>query len=182
MTEHYSFFGSSGSDEREYDQTQFAEVLERFFRNGYFPDVDSELEVTPTDPARLAVRVATGQAWINGYWYKNDDWKEIDIEPANATNDRIDRIVLRLDTVDARSIEAVVKTGTPAANPSALGLDRGDQIYEISLATVRVASGSTSIAAGNITDTRNDESVCGKAVPYNVVLQDGDYPDLRARA
>lgn len=175
MTESYAFFGGTPEDPRQYNQIEFAEVLERFFRNGYFPGVGTEVAVFPTDPARLAVRVGTGQAWINGYWYKNDTWKEIDLAPADDTNDRIDRIVLRLDTVNARNIEAVVKTGTPAANPTAPDLERTEQIYELSLATVRVNSGATSITASNITDTRDDEILCGRAVPWNVPTDEDLY-------
>src|SRR5690625_2558546 len=141
MTEAYRFFGGAAGDPRQYVQTEFAEVLERFFKNGYFPDLADELKVAVTDPSRLAVRVATGQAWINGYWYKNENWKEIDLEPANSSNDRIDRIVLRLDTIDDRVIEAVAKMGTPSSSPTPPTLERTAQYWELGLATVRVQAG-----------------------------------------
>lgn len=173
MTEAYRFFGGAAGDPRQYVQTEFAEVLERFFRNGYFPDLGSELQVTVTDPARLAVRVATGQAWINGYYYKNADWKELDLEDANTSNDRIDRIVLRLDTINERTIEAIVKTGTPSASPTAPTLERNAQFWELSLATVRVRAGITSIANADITDTRNDADLCGMAITRSTPTQIG---------
>src|SRR5690625_2608748 len=164
MTEAYRFFGGAVGDPRQYVQTEFAEVLERVFRNGYFPGLNSELQVAVTDPERMAVRVASGQAWINGYYYKNDGWKEIELEPAHADNDRIDRIVLRLDTINERSIVSEVKTGTPSSSPSAPGLDRDDQLWELSLATVKVRAGSSSVSNSNITDTRGDSDLCGKAI------------------
>src|SRR5690625_1541107 len=164
MTEAYRFFGGAVGDPRQYVQTEFAEVLERVFRNGYFPGLNSELQVAVTDPERMAVRVASGQAWINGYYYKNDGWKEIELEPAHADNDRIDRIVLRLDTINERSIVSEVKTGTPSSSPSAPGLDRDDQLWALRLATVRVRAGSSSVSNSNITDTRGDSDLCGKAI------------------
>src|SRR5690625_7508795 len=107
----------------------------------------------------MAVRVASVQAWINGYYYKNDGWKEIELGPAHADNDRIDRIVLRLDTINERSVVSEGKTGTPSSSPSAPGLDRDDQLRELSLATVRVRAGSPCVSNSNITDTLGDADV-----------------------
>lgn len=170
MAEAYRFFGGTVDDPRQYNQIEFAEVLERFFQNGYFPDVGGELQVAETDPPRLAIRVASGQAWINGYWYKNDDWKEIDLAPADVTYARIDRVVLRLDTVNDRNILAIVKTGTPSATPVAPNLERTEQYWELGLATVYVAAGVTSVTNANITDTRQGHE-CGKAVPRNTEIE-----------
>mgnify|MGYP001125606127 CR=1 FL=1 len=168
MAEHYRFFGGTPEDPRQYNQTEFAEVMERIFKNGIFPGAGSELKVEPTDPARMAVRVAPGQAWLRGYWYKNDDWKEIDLPPADPNYPRIHRIVLRLDTVNERKIIATVKIGTPQAIPSVPELERNDQYWELSLATVYVAASVTSVTANDITDDRYTESCCGVAVPRDI--------------
>ena len=172
MAEQYRFFGSAEGDTRQYNQTEFAEVLSRLLKNGYFPEVDNELEVVASDPADMTVEVKSGQAWINGYWYKNDSNKVLNINPAHATLNRIDRVALRLDIVNDRKIEAVVIQGTPASNPVPPALTRTSQIYEISLAQIYVAAGVTSISQSAITDERDDINVCGKAVPYYVPTND----------
>lgn len=165
MAENSRFFGSAEGDIRQYNQTEFAEVLERFFENGYFPDMGGKLEVKPTDPPKMAVTILTGGGWLQGYFYKNDSDLELTIRNADTTNDRIDRVVLRLDTVNARLITAHVLQGTPSASPVPPALTRNDQVYEISLAQVRVNAGVSSVSASNITDERGDKEVCGEAVP-----------------
>ncbi len=172
MAEQYRFFGSAEGDTRQYNQTEFAEVLSRLLRNGYFPEVDNELEVVASDPLDMSVEVLPGQAWINGYWYKNDNNKILNINPAHATLNRIDRVVLRLDVVNSRKITAMVIQGTAASNPAPPTLTRTSQIYEISLAQVYIAAGTTSISQIDITDERDNIDVCGKAVPYYVPTND----------
>jgi C1q domain len=166
MTEKYSFFGSTEEDIRQYDQTDYAGVYKRFIKTGVFPSIENELAVAQTVPARLAVQVNTGEAFIEGYWYGNSSIKEIDLPAADAVNPRIDRIVLRLDVVNQRKITAEYLQGVAAVAPVAPDLTRTDQIYEISLAQVYVAAGATSILNANITDERSNLGVCGWAIPY----------------
>jgi C1q domain len=166
MTEKYSFFGSAEGDIRQYDQTDYAEVYKRFLKTGVFPSVENELAVAQTVPSRLAIQVNTGQAYIEGYWYGNSAINEIDLPAADAVNPRIDRIVLRLDVVNERKITAEYLQGTAAVAPVAPELTRTDQIYEISLAQVRVNAGATSILNANITDERSNVSLCGWAIPH----------------
>jgi hypothetical protein len=175
MTEKYSFFGSAEGDIRQYDQTDYAEVYKRYIKTGVFPSVENELVVAQTVPARLAVQVNTGQAYIEGYWYGNTSIKEIDLPAADAVHPRIDRIVLRLDVVNERKITAEYLQGTAAVAPVAPDLTRTDQIYEISLAQVRVNAGATSILNANITDERSDLTLCGWAIPYVTPEQIGAY-------
>ncbi|MDZ4064557.1 MAG: hypothetical protein U1E22_07815, partial [Coriobacteriia bacterium] len=169
MTQTYRFFAGAVGDARAYGQTEFAEVLTRVFRNGVFPAVGGDLAVSPTDPAAMAVRVAAGQGWINGYWYGNDDFKTVTLVAADPNNPRIDRIVLRLDVFTARKIVAERLTGTPAATPAPPALTRTADYWELSLAQVYVAAGAASIVAANITDERGDSTLCGQAVPRDVV-------------
>jgi len=166
MAEQYRFFGSAEGDERQYNQTEFAEVFSRLLRNGYFPEVGGELRVVQNVPATMNVLVPSGEAWINGYWYKNDSPKMLTISPAHATLNRIDRIVLRLDVVSDRVIVAEVKQGSYASNPVPPSLTRTAQTYEIALAQIYVVAGTTSITDANITDERNNFELCGQAIPY----------------
>jgi hypothetical protein len=49
----------------------------------------------------------------------------------------------------------------PAAEPEPPALTRTPQVWEISLAQVRVPASAVFIRPENVTDERSDESVCG---------------------
>lgn len=154
MAEYSRLFGGPAGSVPEYNQNEFAEVLEKIFSNGVFTDITNALEVTETDPVSLAVSVNTGEAWINGFWYQNTAALTKALSAADATNDRIDRIVLRLDTVTNFKISVEVLEGTAAASPAAPALTQTASTYEISLAQVLVEATVTSVADAKITDER----------------------------
>lgn len=151
------FFNSSGGD-RVYDASDFAAYFGSLVTNGIFYAVATNLQVSPG--SGLAVSVAAGSAWINGYRYENTDALNLPLTTANGSNPRIDRIVVSLSMV-SRSIQLAAVAGTPAASPVAPALTRTSDIYELGIADVLVPAAATSIAANNITDTRLNTSLCG---------------------
>ena len=161
MIEYSRFFGGPEGSVPEYTQPQFAEVLSKIFSDGVFPDVDNELEVVECDPVALAVRINTGEAWVQGFWYQNTAYLTKSLAAADPDNDRIDRIVLRLDTTTNFKISIEVLTGTPAGSPEAPALTQTASIYEISLAQVLVEEDVTSVADAKITDERTFAAVSG---------------------
>lgn len=163
MAEKYRFFAGASGDTREYSQMDFAEVFNLLFRDGVFYGVDNALIVTERTPNIMAVNVGTGQAWIQGYWYKNDATKVLTLDAADATNPRIDRVVLRLDFSTNRTITAAILKGTPAGSPTAPALTRDINTYEIALADIYVGNGVVLISSANITDQRGDPTLCGYA-------------------
>ena len=172
MTERYRFFNSAAGDQREYTAADKAEMFNRFLQDGYIPNKLNELEVTST--SLLSVQVASGEAMIQGRWYQNDAVKELTLQTADSTYDRIDRIVLRLNlSTDQRKITAEVKTGVAESSPSAPGLQRDNTIYELSLAQIFVASGAGSIDDTNITDERDNYDYCGISMPNSLKIIDG---------
>lgn len=151
------FFNSSGGD-RAYDAADFAAYFGDLVSNGIFYRRSENLQVFPAQG--VAVRVAPGSAWIHGYRYENTAPLELRLATAHGVYPRIDRVVLRLDSV-ARSIRLAVVTGTPAAVPTPPELTRGDNIYELALGDVTVAQAATEINAKHIADTRLDAALCG---------------------
>ena len=151
------FFNSSDGD-RVYDATDFAAYFGSLVSNGVFYMAATNLQVSPA--IGLAVNVAAGSAWINGYRYENTDVLNIPLTTANGSNPRIDRIVVRLSQI-SRSIQLAVVTGTPAATPVAPALTRTSDVYELGIADVLVPTAATSIVANNITDTRLNTDLCG---------------------
>ncbi|GIO39292.1 hypothetical protein J41TS12_41530 [Paenibacillus antibioticophila] len=160
MPEKSGFFDSTAGDMREYPARDFAEYFARFVTNGVF---NGGQYLNPTASGQDAnIFLSPGYAWINGYVYSiYDSPVVLSIEPAAAL-DRIDRIILRLDTsTPVRSIRALVVQGLPASNPTPPVLIRSGNIYDLSIAQVRVLANSTIITQANITDERLNQDVCG---------------------
>lgn len=158
MAEISSFFNNVNGD-RKYDAETFALYFKKFLSSGvYHQNNQPALKVTAG--TGLKTIIETGSAFLEGYMYQNTENIILSHDAADATNPRIDRIVLRLDrNVSVRAINAFVKKGTPASNPVPPSLQRDDFIYEVSLAQVRINAGSTSITS--VTDERYNSSVCG---------------------
>lgn len=158
-------FDSTDEDIREYAAADFAEYFASFIGSGIF-NGGSALQVY-ADGSGQKVMVKAGRAWIKGYYYSlTDDVdgsnKEVEIETADASSDRIDAVVLRLDTsVAARRIALYVIKGTAAASPTAPAPVRSGEIYDLVLAHVRVKANTLAIAAGSVTDKRLDATLCG---------------------
>lgn len=155
MAEDSRFFTSSTGDARSYSSANFAEVLNKVLTTGYFAGSGGELAVTASSPADMNINVATGEAWIQGYYYKNTASKTLAVTAADGSNPRIDRVVLELDLVTNRLINLKMLDGTPAASPVAPALTQSGTTYQITLAQVYVDTGATSIASGKITDERD---------------------------
>ena len=101
------FFNSSDGD-RVYDATDFAAYFGNLVSNGVFYASATNLQATPGNG--LAVSVAAGSAWINGYRYENTDDLNLPLTTANGSNPRIDRIVVRLSQV-SRNVQLAVVAG-----------------------------------------------------------------------
>lgn len=160
--EQSSFFNSLEGD-RRYLASQFAEYFAAFLTDGVFGGGENlQPYVTGAD---YTIKIKPGKAWIQGYYYRlRDAEKEMTPEPA-AENDRIDRVVVRVDLrVAERSARIYIKEGTPAAVPEPPALVRDLEVagvYEISLAQIRIPALATTIQGSNVTDERLDETVCG---------------------
>jgi hypothetical protein len=122
----------------------------------------SSLAVTQAGTPGMAVQVATGWGAIVGdfttnmgvYQFYNDAATQLSITAANPTNPRIDRVVVTVNdsyyTGATNNVTFTVVAGTPAGSPTAPATPTNS----ISLATIAVAAGATSILNANITDTR----------------------------
>src|SRR5690625_2950819 len=122
MAELYRFFNSTPDDKRTYQATDFAQFFTNFLCNGFFDC----LGLTPSDS--MVVGVRSGSAMIEGHQYTNTDTKDLTVDGADSTNDRIDRVVLRLDSnTDKRYIKAFIKKGETSGNPVPPELERTDR-------------------------------------------------------
>ncbi|HEY5590367.1 MAG TPA: hypothetical protein VIK55_05055 [Paludibacter sp.] len=150
------FFNSINSD-RLYSATEFAEYFAAFIGSGVFPDPSTSLQIQAT--TGMIVKIKAGKAWINGFFMISDA-DTTETLTADAVLNRIDRYVVRLHYSN-RAMTIVRKAGTAASSPVAPSVIRDAEMFELSLATIAVNAGASSILQGNITDTRSDGTVCG---------------------
>jgi hypothetical protein len=122
----------------------------------------SSCAVTQNSPTGMSVLVAAGwgaivgttQANMGVYQFYNDASTVATITTANPSNPRIDRVCITVSdayyTGALNQVAINVVAGTPAVSPVAPATPANS----ISLATIAVGAGVTSITNANITDTR----------------------------
>lgn len=160
--ENSSFFNAiiqNGVPDRLYKADMFASYFSSFIGNGVFPNPSTNLQVVATDN-NMTVRVKAGKAFINGYYYNNDDDLILTIDNADGILHRIDSIVIRLDFIN-REIKAYVKKGTFSNSPNKPELQRDDDRYELCLADIKINAGAIKITQSNINDNRLNSELCG---------------------
>lgn len=152
---------------------QGAEDLMRWLHGRTSGVFGAEGNSSVTAAGGMAVTVSDGNGWItnkNGdgiCWW--NDTEEITQSPlaltlaaADSTLNRIDRIIVEWKTIDYADLpEIKVLQGTTASNAVPPELTNSNLLRQISLAQVYVKAGATVITAADITDERQDESVCG---------------------
>lgn len=159
MAEFSMPFKSIGGD-RAYTADQYVSYFRNIMTDGIF-NGGTNLEVTAND-TDLISRINTGAAWVRAYYYNSDSEKQLTHDSGDLVNDRIDRIVVRLNLDDSfRNISTYILKGTPAPTPIAPALTRTNTYYELSLAQVLITAGASIILNSNITDERLDNSLCG---------------------
>lgn len=151
------FFNSEGGD-RKYNADIFADYFASFIGNGVFPNPSNNMQVMET--GKMQVKVRPGKAWINGYFAFNTADYTLVIDNADGVLNRRDRVVLRWSKAN-RDITLAVKKGSFASRPTAPGLTRNSEIYELGLAEILVNAGDSEVSQVNIVDTRLSRSYCG---------------------
>lgn len=111
------------------------------------------------------VTVATGVAWMNyaklkGIAVAITAAEVLSIAVSDAALGRIDSVVLGFKTAENKA-SIYIKQGTPASSPSRPALVKSESVYELGLYDITVAAGSTTVAAGDIKDTREESARCG---------------------
>jgi len=165
-------------DLRMYDASDFALVQGQFYTDGIKKGEGCLQVVARPDLGSLKFSLQPGFAMVRGYHYclYEDafmEGPERTFTLRAATQQRIDRIVLRLNTkmeLDGRFLLPYVLEGQEALNPVPTPLTRDRHIWELALAEIHVyPDGSTLLS-----DTRYDPALCGLSW-YN---QDIGYQEM----
>jgi hypothetical protein len=146
-----------GTD-KSYGSESFASMFGTFINNGVVDGFGNKLN--PSFGTGMVLLIDTGRAWVRGRYYENTASVSLSISAANATNPRIDRVVLRLDVTN-RNIGLAIKTGTPAASPVTPTLTQNSTIYELPICRYTVTAGAT--LPTNLVDERQYNSLIGQA-------------------
>lgn len=156
MAKKSGFFNSINGD-RKYLATDISEAFDIGITTGLKADNADNYKIVPN--VNMQVKMLPGGAIIFGNYSKDPDEELINLDPAHAELNRIDRIVLRYDKFE-RSIKSAVIKGTAALTPTAPAALRTNEQFDLVLADVYIGKAVTSISADNITDMRESE-LCG---------------------
>ena len=138
-------------------QAQWEEVESKLWSDGVIPGARNTFTVTTT--TGLGISVNTGDAIVDGFRFYADATTPLTAATADPSLPRIDLVVLRIDEA-AHTATIALKTGTPAASPSAPTATKTvGGTYELGIYQVRVNAGATSITS--LTDVRTYTTAAG---------------------
>lgn len=142
------FFNSVDHD-RLYDATDISRLFDGLIRDGIFASIGDCLVVKQSN--QMNVTVGTGRAWFNHTWSYNDALYPVTIPPSEILMDRIDAVVLEINSVEsvrANSIKLI--KGTPSSAPAKPALTNTKEVHQYPLAYVTVGKEVTSIRQADI--------------------------------
>ena len=154
----FNAVNSGGVYDRIYNAEDVTSYLDKIVGSGVFPNPSTQLQVRAG--TGMGVIVSSGQGWINGHKIINTADLPLTVDGSDALLSRIDRVIFYADFSN-REMGISIKKGTAATNPTAPALTRNTTRYEMGLATIRINKQVTTIAQGDITDTRANTTVCG---------------------
>lgn len=148
-----------------YDRAVDSAFLRRFYKaywdDGVFYKPTTSFAVTATGTG-MNVQVQPGMAQVQGAFCLEDTVQTLPIAAADASLNRIDSVVLRLDlSLDKRDISLAVISGVAAVSPVAPALTRNNTTWELGIANVLVSAGAGVITQRDVEDTRLDDTRCG---------------------
>ena len=149
MTVTYGFYNSIASD-RLYDAVQLSKFMEGVVIDGVMSNIGNKLNTVQN--SGMGIFVGSGKAWFNNTWTYNDANISLTVTASHPTLNRIDSVVLEVDTstgVRANVIKMI--DGTAGSSPVQPTLtDTSTKFYK-RLANIYVGTAVTQILTANIT-------------------------------
>ncbi len=140
-----------------YSASDFVESNKNVMRDGVLANLNY-LKVVIVENMNIAV--TSGRGWIQGHAFQLENNLSFTVPQADGSLDRVDTIVIRLDTTAGEEkIECLLVCGTPSLPfPEPI---RNGVIYDLVIAKINVPAATTSITFDLIIDTRNNINLCG---------------------
>ena len=148
------FFNSLNGD-RKYDAIQLSSIFDGIIEDGIFQAIDDAFAVTAADDGSGIV-VGAGRAWFDHTWTRNDAGYPLDLEQSEVVLDRIDMVVLEVDSSSpVRNNTIKIVKGTPSSNPTKPSPANTETLHQHPLAYLTRPAGTETITQSQI------ESVIG---------------------
>ena len=148
------FFNSLNGD-RKYDAVQMSSIFDGIILDGIFQAIDDAFAVTVSEDGSGIV-VGAGRAWFDHTWTRNDAPYPLTLEQSEVALDRIDAVVLEVDSSSAvRNNTIKIVKGTPSSSPKKPSLTNNETLHQHPLAYLTRPAGVETIAQAQI------ESVIG---------------------
>lgn len=143
------FFNSINGD-RKYSAEQFGAIFDGVIVDGVFASIGDKFKVVPA--GGNAVEVGSGRAWFHHVWIWNDAPIRLDLTPADVLTNRIDTIVIEVDTrTQNRRATIKVVEGERASTPHRKTMARENGVFQYPIVDIRRNSGDQQIQTRNIT-------------------------------
>jgi len=156
-----TYSGGIPTYDRAVSSQPLRKLLNDLFTTGVMPNPSTCFQVSAGEEG-MTVSVSAGYAVINGGLMQEEETRILEVGAADLVNDRIDTVVLRWnENVDVREADLYIVAGTPSSEPVRPELTRSGSVYEIGLADLFIAHGTTSMSNERITDTRYESERCG---------------------
>lgn len=176
----YFWFNGVG----DVDHTNWGAYWAPIISSGVLGDLRNKMVVIGNSTG-MFVYVDTGECMIYGVRGIVETQVALPVAAADATYPRIDLVVARAVFLNEGEsyVELDIKTGTPAASPTAPALTQtAAQIWEIPLAEVAVAANAETITAGNVTDKRTWAAASGfREATVTIAVADWNASNLATK-
>ena len=153
-----SGFYNSLNGDRKYDASQMSSIFDGLITDGIFGSIGTAFAVKAA--GGLVVNVGVGRAWFNHTWTYNDSVLPLTAPDAEVLLDRIDAIVLEVnsdESVRANTIKFV--KGTAASTPENPTLTNDEEVHQYPLCYIYRKSESTEINQADITSMIGTDSM-----------------------
>lgn len=156
------FFNSKGED-RLYNAEHFTSYLSSMICNGIQDTVGECFAPSVSEEDGLLLTIGSGKAWINGHYAQMATSEKLDLTAyVDESLSRCVAVGIYCDTSDTvRDCGIEVLPGTCAGSPQPPKFTNTKSRIYLTICTVRLRAGATSILSGDVTDCRDDATLCG---------------------
>lgn len=146
----YGFYNSDNGD-RTYDAVQMSQLFDGLIRDGVFASIGTAF--APVAAGGLQVNIGVGRAWLNHTWTYNDSVYPISLGDAEPLQDRIDAIVIEINSSDSVRVNSLkVIEGSPAISlPENPTMVNEGSLHQYPICYIKRTRGSTEIRQSDIT-------------------------------
>lgn len=147
-----SGFYDSVNKDRLYSADDMNRPYKSILTEGIFQKDDG---FAVTAAGGMLIRVAAGIALLGERWIDADEVENIPVPENTSLYNRTDSVILQINNkTEVRAGRIVYRTGTPGSGNAPDLITGDDDIAEVRLANIFVASNAAAITSANITDRR----------------------------